>query len=480
MEKKHYFYLRIVAPTCPTDVDFWNTNVIGKLLRDTAYNQVEHSLAACLLQDAVDADEYVKIALPESAEYDALRGWYLMVELSKRGLPDGSSPDTSLLYDGMPLITTTEFGDSGDCVIYDGKKHYYEAVYLPRALAKFVRFDECGTHLEAPETKLEGPTLYVRVTSDSVRHREFWYANAVARALCATTARLGGLTREQAVDIMSGNLNTSRETAWKLADCYPYTGVFCDGHNHVTLNIVGESLTELRYGTTVLMSSRGCSDDGDYVEMDGNKCLATAVNVPYVLACAVSRENGEKKDIANPGDALLERMNDEVMTEERAESVRRLQEELCPPVPEKTIGEHIPDEPAAVPKYVQMVHHEEPVVHPPVPKKPVETKQEPATPGKTDGGFAGKLYRAAAMAVVKFGEGGCLTTCEKEIFSLTNSQLMRELMPLVMSACDSYLAGNEAGQGAIRLPGQPGWVFLGITDDSVKISLVPVEVVEQI
>ena len=478
MEKKHYFYLRIVAPTCPTDVDFWNTNVIGKLLRDTAYSQVEHSLAACLLQDAVDADEYVKIALPESAEYDALRGWYLTVELSKRGLPDGSSPDTSLMYDGMPLITTTEFGDSGDCVMYDGKKHYYESIDLPKVLAKFVRFDECGTPLEAPET-MEGPKLYISIKTDSLVGPEFWHTNAVGRALCCTTCRLDGVTREQAEELMLKSTNSSAETVWKLPKCHPYTETCQGGDIHATLSITGGSLTELKYGGRVLVSTRGYPEDGDFLDYDNGKCNAATVNIPYILMCAI-RDGRKEESAPNPGDALLEKMNDEVMTEERAESVRRLQEELRPPVPEKTIGEHIPDELAAVPKYVQMVHHEEPVVHPPVPKKPVEKKQEPETPGKTDGGFAGKLYRAAAMAVVKFGESGCSATSGQEIFSMTNSQLMRELMPLVMSACDSYLAGSEAGQGAIRLPGQPGWVFLGITDGSVKLSLVPVTVEEQI
>lgn len=318
-----------MTASTPTSIkvgeEFWTKNVIGRLLADTLrkFNDLPPDCAPGILQDALDTGTEITIKLPGLPSYKVLDGWHLIVKIFK---PVPNDSETRLLYDGEPFITTTEFGDSGDCVRYGDESVYYRTMDLPLELAEFARLAECNGPEEPDE----------------------------------------------------------------------------------------------------------------------------------------------------------EKMNDEVMTEERTESVRRLEEELRPPVPANTIGEHIPENPVEVPKYVQMVHHEEPVVHPPVPKKPVEKKQEPATPGKTDGGFAGKLYRAAAMAVVKFGERECTAASGEEIFSMTNSQLMRELMPLVISACDSYLAGSEAGQGAIRIPGQPGWVFLRITDDSVKISLVPVEVEEQI
>lgn len=459
---------------------FWTTSVIGRTLCEMLhrFNGLPMGSAPGIWQDALDTGTEIIVKLPREDRYKVLDKWHLMLTIYKPSSSAGTG--TTLLYDDEQFITTTELGDSGECIYCGGQKFYYEEFDLPLHLAEFARLDECNNPEETDEEPMEGPKLYIGIRSDAIRGPEFWHANAVGRALCCTTCRLDGVTREQAEELMLKCTNSSAETVWKLPKCHPYTDACQGGDIHVTLFITGGSPTELKYGDRVLVSTRGYPEDDDLLDcVNNNKCNATTVNIPYILLCAI-RYGRKEESVPNPGDALLEKMNDEVMTEERAESVRRLQEELRPPVPAKTIGEHIPDELAAVPKYVQMVHHEEPVVHPPVPKKPGEKKQEPATPGKTDGGFAGKLYRAAAMAVVKFGESGCSATSGQEIFSMTNGQLMRELMPLVMSACDSYLAGSEAGQGAIRLPGQPAWVFLGITDDYVKISLVPVTVEEKI
>ena len=480
MDNFYFLYIGVHASGgTAIDIEFWTANVIGRTLCEMLhrFNGLPMESAPGLLQDALDTGTDMIVKLPLQDRYRVLDKWHLELNIYKPSSSAGTG--TSLLYDGKQFLTATEFGDSGECILYGGQKFYYEAFDLPWHLAEFARLDECNNPDETDEENMEGPKLYIGIRSDAIRGPEFWRTNAVGRALCCTTCRLDGVTREQAEELMLKCTNSSAETVWKLPKCHPYTETCQGWDTHVMLSITDGSPTELKYGDRVLVSTRGYPEDGDLLDFNSIKCHATTVNIPYILLCAI-RDERKEESAPNPGDALLERMNDEVMTEERAESVRRLQEELRPPVPEKTIGEHIPDEPAAVPKYVQMVHHEEPVVHPPVPKKPVETKQEPATPGKTDGGFAGKLYRAAAMAVVKFGESGCSATSGQEIFSMTNSQLMRELMPLVMSACDSYLAGSEAGQGAIRLPGQPAWVFLSITDVSVKISLVPVTVEEQI
>ena len=146
---------------------------------------------------------------------------------------------------------------------------------------------------------------------------------------------------------------------------------------------------------------------------------------------------------------------------------------IHPPVPAKTIGEHIPDEPAAIPKYVQMVHHEEPVVNPPVPKKPVEAKGEPATPGEPDGGFAGKLYRAAAMAVVKFGDAED---------TITPRQVLHELLPMVMGVCDGYLDDPTGfGEGkALDLSNYPDKILLTITRKSIRLTRIKFDVEETI
>jgi len=146
---------------------------------------------------------------------------------------------------------------------------------------------------------------------------------------------------------------------------------------------------------------------------------------------------------------------------------------IQPPVPSKTIGEHIPDEPAAVPKYVQMVHHEEPVVNPPVPKKPVEAKGEPATHGEPCVVFAWKLYRAAAMAVVKFGDAED---------TITPRQVLHELLPMVMGACDGYLDDPDGfGEGkALGLSNYPDKILLTITRKSIRLTRIKFDVEETI
>jgi hypothetical protein len=483
MDNFYFLYIRVHASGgIAVDFGFWSTNVIGRTLCEMLhrFNGLPMGSAPGMWQDALDTGTEMIVKLPRQDRYEVLDGWHMMLNIYKPSSSAGTG--TSLLYDGEQFLTATEVGDSGECVYYCGhcvQKFYYKSFDLPLHLAEFARLDEYDNPEETDEETMEEPKLYISIKTDSLVGQEFWHTNEVGRALCCTTCRLDGVTSEQAEELMLKCTNSSAETVWKLPKCHPYTETCQDGDIHATLCITAGSPTELKYGDRLLVSTRGYPEDGELLDYDNTRCNATTVNIPYILLCAI-RDARKEESAPNPGDALLERMNDEVMTEERAESVRRLQEELCPPVPAKTIGEHIPEEPAAVPKYVQMVHHEEPVVHPPVPKKPVEKKQEPATPGEPDGGFAGKLYRAAAMAVVKFGERECTAASGEEIFSMTNSQLMRELMPLVISACDSYLAGSEAGQGAIRIPGQPGWVFLSITDDSVKISLVPVTVEETI
>ena len=102
-----------------------------------------------------------------------------------------------------------------------------------------------------------------------------------------------------------------------------------------------------------------------------------------------------------------------------------------------------------------------------------EKKQEPATPGKTDGGFAGKLYRAAAMAVVKFGDAED---------TITPRQVLHELLPMVMRVCDGYLDDPDGfGEGKVLdISNYPDQILLTITRKSIRLTRIKFDVEEQI
>ena len=506
MDNFYFLYIRVLASGgTAVDIGFWTTNVIGRTLCEMLhrFNGLPAGSAPDLWQDAMDTGTEMIVKLPRQDRYKVLDGWHLMLNIYKPSSSAGTG--TSLLYDGEQFLTATEMGDSGECVRYGGQTFYYGSFDLPLHLGEFARLDACNNPDETDEENMEEPKLYISIKTDSLVGPEFWHTNAVGRALCCTTCRLDGVTGEQAEELMLKCTNSSAETVWKLPKCHPYTETCQGGDTHVTLSITGGSPTELKYGDTVLVRTRGYpEDDGDFLDYDNTKCNVTTVNIPYILLCAI-RDERKEESAPNPGDALLERMNDEVMAEERAESVRRLQEELCPPVPAKTIGEHIPDEPAAVPKYVQMVHHEDPVVHPPLPKRPsaaslpVEDDDGDgnAEPGSdavvgTDfpDNFPGKLYRAAALVVARFVKDGTYVDCDSANFSMNPQEFVRELMPRAIAACDDYvemMKNPERHSVALRgyrrileIDGQPDWLVMLIEPNRVQLMLIPVHEIEEI
>ena len=163
------------------------------------------------------------------------------------------------------------------------------------------------------------------------------------------------------------------------------------------------------------------------------------------------------------------------------------------------------DNPPEIPKYVQMVHHEDPVVHPPLPKRPDLS----SLPVEDDGGdgnadnrsdavvgtdfpdnFSGKLYRAAAMAVARFVKDGTYVDCEGAKFSMTTQEFVRGLMPRAMAACDDYVEmtkNPERYAVALRgyrrileIDGQPDWLVMLIEPNRVQLMLIPVYEIEEL
>ena len=486
MDNFYFLYIGVHASGCTEiDIGFWTTNVIGRTLCAMlhSFNGLPVEKAPGLWQDALDTGTDMIVKLPRQDRYKVLDKWHLELTIYKPSSSSGTW--TALLYDGKQFLTTTELGDSGDCILYGAQKFYYESFDLPLSLAEFARLDSCASPAEQgddgkideddemDEGGLEGRQLHVMIASEPVRPAGFWTSNPVGRVLSGTLAAANGIEVGEAADILHESLAGKKEVDFAVPGKEAYSSL---AGWHITIRLVDrDGRTELLHEDDVLVSAIDVLDDG-MVEFGGKTVDILSVDLLAELARRMpdSDDTEATEEAANPGDALLEKMNDEVMTEERAESIRNLKEEFLPPAPPKAIGETIPEEPAEVPKYVQMVHHEDPVVHPPVPKKPAEVKAEPATPGEPDCGFAGKLYRAAAMAVVKFGDA--------EDNTMTPRRLLHEMLPTVMEVCDGYLA-DPAGFGGgkvLDLSNYPDKILVTITRESIRLARIKFDVEETI
>ena len=247
---------------------------------------------------------------------------------------------------------------------------------------------------------------------------------------------------------------------------------------HLPLRIAGDLSDRLMYDDDVILTVIGLEPMGDLV-----RCLTPGSGTWSTARCTDIRI----EDVLRQLRCLLDYYdgNDAGGSDKEKEPQRVTKE----------------DEPPEVPKYVQMVHHEDPVVHPPLPKKPSAATLAEIDDGednntdvksdiKADPDFPGKLYRAAAMAVARFVKDGTYVDCDGVKFSMTTQESVRELMPRAMAACDDYVEMTKNPERhsvelrgyrrILELDGQPDCVVMLIEPNRVQLMLIPVHESEEI
>lgn len=273
---------------------------------------------------------------------------------------------------------------------------------------------------------------------------EYFYGDTIARVLLDMIRRDGESDEKAAERLLDACNNPGKEIAVDIRYGKYHPAMQLDGW-HFTLKISGECGEILMYDDDVIL--RRDDDDRGYVHVyapDGTipdaKVYYSTVDLMTIIA------------------KIFEHAEQSASTDEAKD------------VPSRELPE-TPGEAPELPKYVQMVHHEEPVIHPPLPKKlsplpevtdagEVESRETPETagPGHEEDSAPypvspEQVYRTAAIALSKL-DLTAIIKAQRVMFpdskywtDITRARLYEELTEELMKECDFMVAMIRQGNG---------------------------------